>query len=59
MQLLNPLTVEIIRFATGHILDMARIDQKHSQAARFEDLKDRDPVHARGLHRDNLDAAGA
>ena len=57
-ELLKPLTVQYVGLATRHILDVPGIDQKHREAARFQQLEQRDPVHAGGLHRDRVHAAG-
>ena len=37
---------------------MARVDRQHGEAARLEQLEQRDPVHAGGFHRHGIDAAG-
>ena len=37
---------------------MARVDQQHLEAARLEDLKERDPIDAGGFHGDGGDATG-
>jgi hypothetical protein len=37
---------------------MARIDQQHREAARLEQLEQRDPVHAGGLHGHRVRATG-
>ena len=58
VQLLNPLAIEHVALATGHMLEMPTIDQKHFEAARFEHFKDRNPVDARGFHGDRVDATG-
>src|SRR5262249_2910111 len=57
VQLLLPLTVDDIGFASGNMLETARIRQANVEAACFEDLEKRDPVVAGGLHGDGLDAA--
>ena len=56
-ELLQPLAVQHIGFAARDIFDVARIDQKYFETARFQKLEQRDPVHARGFHRDRVDAA--
>ena len=56
MQLLEPLGVVDVGLATRDILDVARVDEKHLESARFEDLEDRNPVHARRFHGDGRDA---
>ena len=56
-QLLQPLTVKHIALAAGDVLDVARVDEKHSEAAPLQQLEHRDPVHARGLHRHGIHVA--
>jgi hypothetical protein len=56
VQLLQPLGIVDIRLPTGDVLDVARVDQQHLEPARFENLKDRNPVDAGRLHRDRCDA---
>ena len=56
VELLQPLRIVHIRLAAGDMLDVAGVDQQHLEAARFEDLEDRNPVHASRLHRDRRDA---
>ena len=36
---------------------MTRVHQQHGEAARLQQLEQRDPVHARGFHRDGVHAA--
>ena len=57
MQLLKPLAVDHVRLATRYILYMPCVDENHFEAAPLEDLKQRDPVHAGGFHRNRGDAA--
>ena len=56
-ELLQPLAVQHVGLATGDILDVARIDQQHGEAARFEQLEQRDPIHAGGFHRHGVHPA--
>ena len=58
MQLLDPLAIEHIGFAPGHVLQMAGIHQKGFQAAGLQDFKNRNPVDARGFHRHRVHATG-
>src|SRR4029450_2363773 len=54
VQLLEPLTVLHVGFASWHMLDMATIDQGQLQAAGFQEFEDRNPVDAGGLHRHRI-----
>ena len=54
VQLAQPLTV----FDVAHVFDVAGVDEEHLNAARFEDVVDRNPVDPGGLHRDAGDATG-
>lgn len=58
MQLLDPLTVLHIALAAGDVLDVAGVDQADFQAARFQQFKDRDPVHPGAFHCHRGNAAG-
>ena len=51
MQLLNPLTILHVTLASGHVLEMARIDQIDLQTARLQHLVDRNPIHPGRFHR--------
>ena len=55
VQVAQPLTIRHIALAAGDILHVPRIHEEHLEAARLEDLEDRDPVHARGFHGDTGD----
>ncbi len=54
MQILQPLTVGNIRFASGHILHVTCVDQQDGETLRLQDLKKRDPVDACRFHRHRL-----
>ena len=54
----QPLTVLDIALAAGDVLDVAGVDEQNLDAACFEDVIDRDPVDAGGLHSDARDATG-
>ena len=57
-QLLQPLAVQDIGLAARDVLHMPRVDQEHGEAARLQQLEQRDPVHAGGFHRYGIHAAG-
>src|SRR5207247_10871515 len=46
VQVPEPLAIRDVALAARHVFEMAGIDEEHVKAARFEDLKHRDPVHA-------------
>jgi hypothetical protein len=52
MKVLNPLAILDIRLLPGNVLDVMRVHQAHFDLAPFQDLKERNPVDAGGLHRD-------
>ena len=56
VQVPEPFAVGDIALAAGDVLDVARVDEDHLEAARLEDLEDRDPVDAGGFHRHVGDA---
>jgi hypothetical protein len=57
VQALEPLAVEPIGLrSTGDALGLAGIDQEHLHAARFQELKEGNPVDAGRFHRDGGDA---
>ena len=56
-ELLQPLAVQHVGLAARDVLDVARVDQQHGEAARLQQFKQRNPVHARGFHGDRVDAA--
>ena len=56
MELLQPLRIVHVGLAARDMLDVAGVHQQHLEAPRFEDLEDRDPVHAGRLHGDRRDA---
>jgi hypothetical protein len=57
MQLLEPPAVARVALPARDVPDVKGIDEQDLQAAGLQDLVDRDPVDARGLHGDGLDAA--
>ena len=46
----EPLTVLDVALAAGDVLDVAGVDEQDLDPAGFEDVVDRDPVDAGGLH---------
>src|SRR4030095_8584157 len=54
-----PLTIQHIALAARDVPELSRIDEPHLEAARGEELEERNPIDARGFHRDGLDAASA
>ena len=54
----QPLTVLDIALAAGDVLDVAGVDEQDLEAARFEDVEDRDPVDAGRFHGDARHATG-
>ena len=56
VQLLNPLAIEHVALAARHMLEMPTVDQIDFQAARFQQLKDRNPIHTGGFQRNRVDA---
>jgi len=58
VQLLNPLAVQNVGLATGHLLEMPRVDQVDAKVSGFEQVIDRNPIDARGFHGDGLHATG-
>ena len=53
-QLAEPLRVRDVGLAAGHVLDVARVAERQLEVV-FEQLPDRLPVDAGGLHRDVRD----
>jgi len=46
VEIAEPFTVGDVTLAALDVLDVSGIDQRHGEAARFEDFEDRDPVDA-------------
>ncbi len=59
MQILDPLAVGYVALASGHTLQIVRIDQINFEPALLQYLKQRDPVHPCRLHRHSLNPAPA
>ena len=57
MELLDPLAILDIAFATGHIFEVMGIDQFDLKAAVIEDFKNGDPIDAGRFHGHGIDAA--
>ena len=57
MQVPEPLAVRDIALPARDVLDVARVDEDHLEAARVEDLEDGNPVDAGRFHRHVRDAA--
>jgi len=47
---LQPLRIADVGLASGYVLGIACIDEKHRKATGVEELEDRDPVDAGRLH---------
>ena len=58
VEVAEPLTIGHVALASGHVLDVSRIDEEDLQAAGFEDVVDRDPVDPGGFHRHAGDPTG-
>ena len=57
MEVLEPLAVLDVGLPARDVLDMPGVDQADLDPPGLEDLVERDPVHAGGLHGDGGDAA--
>jgi hypothetical protein len=55
VQLHQPLAFLHIRFSTGHVFGVPPIRQHHTDAMLLQNVVQRDPVHARGLHGHRID----
>lgn len=58
VQVLQPLAVLHIALASGHVLDVAGVDEADLEAAVLQNLEERDPVDPGGLHRHGGDGTG-
>ena len=58
VQLAQPLTILDVALAAGHVFDVAGVDKQDLQAPGFQDVEERDPLHAGGFHGDARHAAG-
>ena len=54
---LQPLAIQHVGLAAGHVLDAPRIHQHHSEPSVFQHTEQRYPVHAGGLHDHGLHTA--
>jgi hypothetical protein len=57
VEVLQPLAVLHVGLAPREVFAVARVDEHHLKPGGFEDLVERDPVNASGLHGDGGDAA--
>ena len=57
VQLLQPLAVQHVGLATGHVLDASGVHQHHLEAPLFQRPEQRYPVHSRRLHDHRLHTA--
>jgi hypothetical protein len=57
MKVWPPLAIGDVGLAARHVLDLTGVDQAHPAAAVFQDLQERNPENARGLHRHGFHAA--
>ena len=57
VQLLQPLAIQHVGLAAGHVLDAPGIHQHHLKASFLQHTEQRYPVHAGGLHDHGLHAA--
>jgi hypothetical protein len=57
VQLLDPLAVQDVGLAAGHVLELSWVDELDREASLTEQLEKRDPVHAGGLHGHGFDPA--
>ncbi len=57
VQLHQPLAFLHVGLSAGHILGVLRVHQHHPDAMLFQNVVQRDPVHAGGLHRHSIDPA--
>ena len=56
VKLLQPLRIVHVGLAARNVFDVAGIYQQHLKASCFENLEDRNPVHACRFHRDGRNA---
>ena len=57
MQLLQPLAIQHVGLAAGHVLDASGVHQHHQEPTLFQHPEQRYPVHAGGLHDHRLHTA--
>ena len=58
MQVAEPFAIRHITLPPWHVLDVAGVHQEDREPASLQDLIERNPVDARGFHRDARHAAG-
>jgi hypothetical protein len=57
VEILKPLTIGDIGLPPWNVFHMLGVDQIYFEAARLQNLIDRDPIHAGGFHSDRMNAA--
>src|ERR1700722_3565255 len=57
MQVLEPLAIGYVCLPARNVLHVLCVHQIDLESASFQDLVDRNPVHARRLHRDRMNPA--
>src|SRR5271170_2390699 len=57
VEVLEPLAIGYVCLPARNVLHMLCVDQIDLQSPRFQDLVDRNPVHAGRLHRDRMNPA--
>jgi hypothetical protein len=58
MQVPQPLAIGNVGSSAGNILEIPRIDQAHFEPSGLQNLEQRNPVDARGLHRHRFNPTG-
>jgi hypothetical protein len=58
VQFADPLVVGHIAFASGHVVEVPRVDEQKLEPSGLEDFENGDPLHAGGFHRHARHATG-